>query len=315
MDSAVFSAMGLALNEARKYVGATSPNPPVGAVVLDSEGSVLAFGAHRRSGTAHAEARALEICIEKGTIQKAHSLIVTLEPCNHSGKTPPCVDAILRHGIARVYYGSTDPNPIAGGGAERLRKNGVQVTSAVRERECDELLLPFRTRILSGIPFITVKTAHQLDGSMIPPVGRKTFTSEESLRFAHQLRKESDAVLTGSGTVLADNPQFTVRHVPDHPGKSRWLVVLDRRGRVPPGWTESVSRLGLRVVFPASIQEGLRFLSEQGVLQVLVEAGPELSGEMLAQGLWHRQVQIFQGLENEADRIVILRNDNGPSFR
>ena len=315
MDSAVFAAMGLALDEARKFVGATAPNPPVGAVILDKDGNVLAVAAHERSGTAHAEARALAICVDQGTLQKAHSVVVTLEPCNHTGKTPPCVDAILRHGLTRVYYGSTDPNPVAGGGAERLQKHGVQVTSGVRERECDELLLPFRTRILTGLPLITLKTAHQPNGSMIPPAGLKTFTSNESLRFAHQLRKESDAILTGSGTVLADHPQFTVRHIPDHSGKSRWLVVLDRRGRVSTEWTESVTRLGLRVVFPASIREGLQFLAKKGALQVLVEAGPELSGEMLAQGLWHQHVQIFQGVEKEADRIVILRNDNSPSFR
>jgi diaminohydroxyphosphoribosylaminopyrimidine deaminase/5-amino-6-(5-phosphoribosylamino)uracil reductase len=306
-------AMELALVEARKFVGATAPNPAVGATLLDGNGEVLAVAAHERAGTAHAEVRALEICVRAGTLDRAHTMVVTLEPCNHAGKTPPCSDAILRTPIKRVAYGASDPNPLAQGSSEKLRAAGLEVIEGVLKKECDILLHPFRTRITTGLPWITVKTAHLPTGSMIPPPGEKTFTSPESLRLAHELRKRADAILTGSGTILADQPEFTVRHVIDHPGKSRWLVVMDRRKRVPKAWTESAKSRGFQLVFPDSVEAGLRYLGAQGCLEVLVEAGSTLSEVILSRGLWNEHYRFTRG-EEGPDRVTIRSNDTAPSL-
>ena len=139
---------------------------------------------------------------------------------------------------------------------------------------------------------MTVKQALNAQGSMIPPQGQKTFTSERSLRFAHELRKRSDAILTGSGTVLADEPLFTVRRVPDHLEKSRWLILLDRRNRVPELYLAKAHLAGFRVVRFLDLQKSLEFLGSQGVLEVLVEAGPELTRSILDGGFWDTHVLI-----------------------
>lgn len=308
-------AMQLALSEARKFIGATAPNPPVGAAVLDSEGRVLAVAAHQKAGTAHAEAKALEICERLGILDQAHTIVVTLEPCNHHGRTPPCTAVILRAKIKHVVMGARDPNPVARGGVEALRAAGVQVTEGVLRSECEELLLPFTTRMRTGFPFITVKTAHSREGTMVPPSGEKTFTSMASLKLAHELRKQSDAILTGSGTVLADFPHFTVRHVEDHPGKRRWLIVMDRRERIPADWLADAAGRGFQPLKAATLDDAFRLLGEKGCLSVLVEAGPELSQAVLEGGYWDCHYRIRQGAVGEPDRVEILANDNRSGMR
>ena len=296
--------------EAERFVGATAPNPPVGAAALDANGKILAVSAHERAGTAHAEARVLEECRARGILGQVTTLVVTLEPCNHTGRTPPCTEAILATGIRRVVFGVADPNPrVAGGGAARLRAVGLEVEEfrgRARVR-AEELLAPFRHWVTTGLPYVTVKTAHLPDGSMIPPAGQKTFTSESSLRFAHELRRRADAILTGSGTILADDPSFTVRLVSDHPGKRRWLVILDRRGRVSAEWRARAEARGFRVLVATDYREALRRLGSAGVLEVLVEAGPTLSSALLRGEdggcLWQRHVVIHSG---DPDRIEIF---------
>jgi diaminohydroxyphosphoribosylaminopyrimidine deaminase/5-amino-6-(5-phosphoribosylamino)uracil reductase len=296
------SAMSLAVERAREFRGATAPNPAVGAVALDAQGTVLSALAHQRAGTPHAEARVLDDCRERGVLSRIDTLVVTLEPCNHQGRTPPCTEAILAAGIRIVVYGAADPNPrVAGHGAQRLRAGGVEVLSpetlppAVKA-DCADLLAPFAKWCTTGIPWVTVKTAHRTEGdeagSMVPPAGSKTFTTPESLLLAHQLRKRSDALLTGSGTVLADRPEFTVRHVTDHPGKARWLVVLDRRKRTPTDWIRQAESRGFLVRIEQDWQDALKFLGSQGVLEVLVEAGPLLSSAILASDRWDEHVRI-----------------------
>ncbi len=307
--------MILALAEARKFVGATAPNPPVGAVVLDAEGTLLAVAAHARAGEAHAEAKALALCERNGTLARADTVVVTLEPCNHRGRTPPCTEALIRARVRRVVFGARDPNPVATGGADALRDAGIEVVENVLDAECAELLLPFRTRVLTGLPWIVVKTALTRSGSMIPEPGQKTFTSDESLRLAHELRRRADAIVTGSGTILADDPAFTVRHVEDHAGKRRPLAILDRRRRVPAEWLERARARGLDPFLSDGPEDAFRVLAAKGCLEVLVEAGPALSQEILSRGLWHRQVEICQGPPGEADRTAILTNDNPPGLR
>ncbi len=234
--------MAQAVEAAEAFRGATAPNPPVGCALLDRDGAVLVVAAHRRAGTAHAEAAAIAQCRDAGTIDQVDTVVVTLEPCNHWGRTPPCTEAILSTPARTVVIGTRDPNPrVEGGGAERLARAGLSTAwlpetpgpvAAALSARCIDLIAPFAKRATTGRPWVTVKQALDASGSMIPPPGRKTFTSEAALRYAHVLRKRADAILTGSGTILADHPEFTVRRVPDHADRIRQLAILDRRGRV-----------------------------------------------------------------------------------
>ncbi|MGK5090360.1 bifunctional diaminohydroxyphosphoribosylaminopyrimidine deaminase/5-amino-6-(5-phosphoribosylamino)uracil reductase RibD [Bdellovibrionota bacterium FG-2] len=296
ISAAIAHAFDLALEEAQEFVGATAPNPPVGAAALDAQGRILGVAAHQKAGEAHAEAALLTDL--KG--QSIDTLIVTLEPCNHTGRTPPCSQAIIAAGVRRVIYGVADPNPrVAGGGARALRDAGIEVMAlpeghALFEK-CLELARPFIKWVTTGLPFVTVKTAYRGNGSMIPPLGMKTFTTSEALRIAHDLRKRSDAILTGSGTIQADNPAFTVRHVADHFGKKRWLAIMDRRRRVPEKYLEYARRQGFNVILPDSLEAALRELGSNGVLEVLVEAGPLISEAVLSGELWDRHVVLTEG--------------------
>ncbi len=301
------SAMKMALNAAEQFVGATAPNPPVGAIALDKNGKVLLGAAHMRAGTAHAEAKLLELAGKLGKLASIHTLVVTLEPCNHQGRTPACTEAILKHkNIKRVVFGCKDPNPkVAGNGEKRLRDAGIEVIPGVLENECRFLIRAFAKHSRTGHPYVTLKGAFTSEGSMIPPAGQKTFTSKASLVLAHELRKRSDALWTGSGTVLADNPEFTVRWLPDHPEKERYLVLSDRRRQVGPEWLAKAERNGFKIHFAESLEEGLDFLGKNGVLEVLVEAGPTLRHEWLESGLWDETVVIIQGKNNDDDQVEI----------
>jgi len=339
--------MRLAAAEARKWLGATSPNPPVGAAALAADGRVLAVAAHHRAGEAHAETALLHM-LRKGdgvmeraatadgtvntpspSISRIDTLCVTLEPCNHHGLTPPCTEAIIAAGIRRVVIGTRDPNPhVTGGGIERLQAAGVDVITGVAEDECRQLIHAFAYKAQTGKAFVTVKRAfRRSDGdgvmegtalslgtvgtpspppeSMIPPAGQKTFTSASSLCLAHRLRKKADAILTGSGTILADNPLFTVRHVQDHPNKRRWLAILDRRGRVPQAYIDAAKTRGLDAVIYRDIETALSDLAAKGAQDVLVEAGPALAQNLLDLGLWAMSVTIRQA---ETDRIDVAFN-------
>jgi diaminohydroxyphosphoribosylaminopyrimidine deaminase/5-amino-6-(5-phosphoribosylamino)uracil reductase len=308
----VDDALALALRTAEAFVGAVAPNPPVGCVVLDAEGRVLAAEAHQRAGEAHAEARAIARCRELGIADRIDTVVVTLEPCNHHGRTPPCVDAILGTPARRVVIGATDPNPaVAGGGAARLARQGLDVLSAAQfdvatAAACDRLIAPFRKWSTTGRPWLTVKTAWTRDGSMIPPAGRTTFTRPSSLDLAHRLRRRADALITGSGTVLADRPQFTVRRVADHPGKRRHLVVLDRRGRVDADWLASATARGFDVMRAESLTDALDRLGRAGATEALLEAGPTLSGAALAGTDWDEHVAIRQALAPDGpDEVTV----------
>jgi len=299
--------MKMALNAAEQFVGATAPNPPVGAIALDKGGKVLLGAGHAKAGEPHAEAKVLELAAKLGKLAAIETLVVTLEPCNHQGRTPPCTEAILRHRhIKRVVFGCRDPNPkVTGQGAGRLRAAGLEVVEGVLEDECRFLIRAFAKACNTGLPYVTLKTAIRADGSMIPPAGSKTFTSDSSLRLAHELRKRADAIWTGSGTVLADDPDFTVRLVSDHPGKRRQLVLSDRRRRVPPAWLAKAEKNGFQQLFAPSLQEGLEILGKNGALEVLVECGPELRKAWVESGLWDESVVIRQGQPGEEDQVEI----------
>jgi len=312
----VAGAFRRAIAQAEAFAGATSPNPPVGCVVLAADGEILACEAHHRAGSSHAEAAALEACRRTGVVDRIHTVVVTLEPCNHQGRTPPCTDAILATPAEAVWIGARDPNPkVHGGGADRLASRGLAIAlldtldhpdAPSLAHAARRLIAPFRTWSRTGRPWLTLKQAIAVDGGMIPPAGRKTFTSRESLVLAHRLRRRADAIITGSGTVLADDPAFTVRHMPDHAGKRRTLAILDRRGRTPPAYIRAAEARGFDVRIHRDIPTMLDELGDEGVLEALVEAGPTLLGAFLDQDLWDEQVVIRQGLvAGEPDAVDI----------
>ena len=214
--------MRRALRLARKGMGGTHPNPRVGAVVI-GDGRTLGEGWHARAGGAHAELIALEAA---GDRARNATLVVTLEPCAHHGRTPPCVDAILRAGIRRVVVGMIDPNPIVNGrGIAALREAGVEVLVGVDEDACVELNAPYLKALATGRPFTTLKAMISLDGRMATDAGdSRGLGGEAEQRLCHRLRAENDAVLVGIGTVRADDPRLTVRLVR---GRTPWRVVLD----------------------------------------------------------------------------------------
>ena len=311
-------AFETALARARAFCGATAPNPPVGCVFLDKRGEVLAEAAHERAGQGHAEANAIAICREAGTLARVHTALVTLEPCSHTGRTPPCVDALIATPVRAVWIGAPDPHPRApGAGLTSLREVGIaahmiadldDARAPALAAAAARLVAPFAKHVRLGRPWIVVKTALDRSGSMIPPPGAKTFTSPASLDHAHTLRRESDAIITGSGCVLADDPAFTVRRVPDHPGKRRRLAILDRRGRTPAAYLAAARTRGLDPAVHSDLKAMLDALAAEGVLSALVEAGPTLRAAFLARDLWDEEVVFQSGPVDGAPDTVQVRS-------
>jgi diaminohydroxyphosphoribosylaminopyrimidine deaminase/5-amino-6-(5-phosphoribosylamino)uracil reductase len=300
-------ALRRALALSGRALGTTSPNPPVGALVLNTGGEVVGEGWTRPAGGPHAEVVALQ---EAGERAAGGTVVVTLEPCRHTGRTGPCTEALLAAGVARVVAGCTDPTAQAGGGADVLRAAGVDVETGVL---VDEVALgPLEAWLTSrrtGRPFVTWKYAATLDGRSAAADGTSRWITSDAARAdVHRLRGEVDAVLAGVGTVLADDPLLDVR--PD-PGHQPLRVVVDTRGRTPltarclsgrrpaliatgpllddPGYPSSVQlpatddHLDLRAVL-AHLQD------EHDVVSVLLEGGPTLAGAFVAQGLVDRVV-------------------------
>lgn len=305
------AAIDAALDAAEDFCGATAPNPPVGASAIDREGNLLGVAAHERAGRPHAEAALLEYLQREGRLSQVDTLVVTLEPCNHTGRTPPCTEAILNAQVPRVVYLVADPNPKAAGGGKRLLQSGIEVIGEKEVRQALSVeqrkrvifqLGPFIKRVTQGLPWITVKRALDTTGSMIPPQGTKTFTSDLSLRFAHELRRRADGILTGSGTILTDAPEFTVRRVLDHPDKIRALWIADRSARVPEEYLHQALLRRFMAERVTDWREALTRAGALGVLEVLVEAGPELSAAVLQSQLWDRSVQ-FQVREGQPDAV------------
>jgi diaminohydroxyphosphoribosylaminopyrimidine deaminase/5-amino-6-(5-phosphoribosylamino)uracil reductase len=244
--------------------GTTHPNPVVGAVVV-REGEVVGEGWHQRKGEAHAEVIALDAAGERA---KGATLFVTMEPCKSHGSTPPCTDAVLAAGVAKVVAGSLDPNPKAGGGLEVLRAAGVEVEYAdsVAARAQNEA---WRVWIAAGRPFVILKLALTLDGRVAVPDTRWV-SGDESRRRVHELRAQVDAVAVGMGTVRADDPQLSARDV-DAGRQPRRLAF--GKGPLPDG-----SELELRA---GALEDELAALAVEGVQSLLLEGGPTLAASFL----------------------------------
>ena len=280
MDASI-PAMLRAIELSRAVLGTTSPNPPVGAVVLDREGEPVGEGATQPPGGPHAEVVALQ---QAGIRAYGGTLVCTLEPCRHVGRTGPCTSAIVDAGIARVVYAATDPNPEAAGGAEVLRAADVEVEQL--DRRVDPLE-PWLHVQRTGRPYVTWKYAASLDGRSAAADGSSRWITGEAARAdVHRLRAEVDAVIVGVGTVLADDPQLTVR--PD-PGHQPLRVVLDRQGRTPPA-ARVLDDEAESLVLALEPAEALKALAARGVVSVLLEGGPGLAASFLTAGLVERVV-------------------------
>ncbi len=282
-----FDWMMRALELARRGRGLVEPNPMVGAVVL-SHGAIVGEGWHQRFGEVHAEVNALN---QAGASAVGATLYVTLEPCNHTGKTPPCVDAIIRAGVRKVVAAMTDPFPqVAGSGIARLRAAGIDVDVGIGEAEAKRLNGAYLTLVSMGRPYVHAKWAMTLDGKIATHSGQsKWITGQESRRRVHELRGLMDAIIVGAGTVRADDPQLTAR--PPGP-RTALRVVLSSEGRLPENCQllrsaheVPVLIAGARIATPSHFQAlGCEVLAVNSVADLLAEFGRRRFTNVLVEG-------------------------------
>lgn len=292
--------MRRAIDLAARGLGTTSPNPVVGCVIVKN-GSVVGEGFHASAGGPHAEVWALQ---EAGELAEGATAYVTLEPCDHHGRTGPCSEALLKAGVERVVVAVPDPNPVAAGGANRLRRAGVVVETGLLRAEAERGNAHWLTSTRKRRPFVTWKFAATLDGRSAAQDGTSQWiTSPEARADVHRLRGQHDAIMAGIGTVLADDPHLTVR-----PQTARPLrVVVDSEGRTPPnakvldGAAPTLLAVGVEVPFQNSVRiprgpHGLDLpallaeLHSRRIVSVFLEGGPTLAGTFLRTGLVDRVV-------------------------
>ena len=284
--------MRAALREAARGVGQTSPNPAVGAVIVRG-GRVLARGFHQRAGLPHAEFEALRM-LKNPALACGATIYVTLEPCSTHGRTPPCVEALIGAGFARVVIGALDPNPAhAGRGVGLLRAAGIAVTCGVLASECRELNAGFNKWIVTRMPLVIAKAGMSLDGRITRPPGEgQWLTSAASRADAMRLRAQVDAILIGARTLRADNPRLTVRGIPD--ARQPWRVVFARDAAVPQDahiFTDE-HRDRTLVFRGQSLRAVLRELGRREITSVLLEGGGRVLGEAFDRRLVDR-VQFY----------------------
>lgn len=289
--------MRQALTEAARALGRTSPNPPVGCVIVQ-RGEVVGRGFHPKAGEPHAEVFALR---EAGEQARGATAYVTLEPCSHFGRTPPCADALIRAGVRRVVAAAQDPHPqVSGRGLEKLRAAGIEVEVGLLEAEAVRQQAGFRSLLTRGRPHVVYKYAATLDGK-VAACGEANgpVSGPEARARLMTWRSETDAIAVGAGTVLTDDPQLTARGVPG--GRDPRPVIFDRRGRVSPQArslragsvlvtgprTEAgaFEERGVTVLRAESLPGALRQLGELGLSTLLLEGGPTLASAFLGAGL------------------------------
>jgi len=301
LDDSFF--MKLALDLARGTLGQTSPNPVVGAVLV-KDGQIIGMGAHLKAGEPHAEVHAIEMAGDQAI---GSVLYVTLEPCSHYGKTPPCSDLVIKTGIKKVFVATTDPNPqVAGKGIERMKKAGIEVEVGMLQEEARDLNKVFFYNIQSGLPYVTLKSAASIDGKTATVTGESRWiTGEEARLDVHHFRHQHDGIMVGVNTVLKDNPSLTTRLVEG--GKNPIRIILDTHLRTPldakiitdqkaPTWIITgadvdrkreiqLSELGIEVMKmesqKISIKEMLAALGKRGITSLFVEGGAEVHGSFL----------------------------------
>ena len=305
--------MRLTIELAEKAKGRTSPNPMVGAVIV-KDGEIVGRGYHQKAGTPHAEIHAIEDAGEKA---KDATIYVSLEPCSHYGRTPPCTQAIINAGLSRVVMAMTDPNPrVDGGGKAILESHGIEVTTGILENEARKLNEFFIKYITTKLPFIIMKTAMTLDGKIATHSGKsKWITSEESRRLVHLIRNEVDAVMVGIGTLIKDDPSLTMR-LPDGEGRDAIRIILDSHARIlldskvlnqesdartivavtssaPEDKIEQIKQKAEVIVIPekdgrVDILELMKKLGQMEITSVMIEGGAEVNASALRAGIVDR---------------------------
>lgn len=271
--------MQRALALAKRGEGLTRPNPPVGAVLVQN-GKIIAEGFHKKAGGPHAEVNCLKSAA--GNLKNA-VLYVTLEPCSTHGRTPPCTDLILSRGIRRMVIGTKDPNPVhTGRGIRILRRAGVEVINGVCRVDAKALIAPFAKRMLTGIPYVTLKLASTIDGRIADSSGKsKWITGPEARAKVQELRRSVDAIMVGAGTVRADDPSLLPRPAK---GRTPWRIIV---GSNFPAESKVLAdaATGSTLVMDGSLEKILRDLGKHGVMHVLCEGGGELAGALVRAGL------------------------------
>jgi diaminohydroxyphosphoribosylaminopyrimidine deaminase/5-amino-6-(5-phosphoribosylamino)uracil reductase len=333
--------MARAIALAARGLGTTSPNPVVGAVVLDAAGEVVGEGFHAYPGGPHAEVEALA---QAGDRARGGTCVVTLEPCNHTGRTGPCVQALLAAGIARVVVAVRDPNPTASGGVAALTDAGVEVETGLLAEAAEQGNEAWLTYLRRGRPFVTWKYAASLDGRIAAADGSSRWiTGPEARADVHRLRAEADAVLVGSGTVLADDPHLGVRKH-DAPAKPPIRVVLDSNARTPttarllddaaPTWilvaedaaagenAAALRKAGADVLAVPRALHGtgldlaraLAVLREREIVSVLLEGGARVAGSFLAEHLVDRVIAYLAALLIGGGGLPALTGPGAPTL-
>lgn len=294
------AAMRRAIALAARGLGTTSPNPVVGCVILDEDGRVVGEGFHAYAGGPHAEIVALA---HAGEQARGGTAVVSLEPCDHTGRTGPCTRALIAAGVTRVVVGVPDPNPFAAGGAATLRSAGVEVEMGVGQQEAAIGNIAWLTAVRRRRPYLIWKLAATLDGRSAAADGTSMWiTSADSRVDVHRLRATADAVIIGVGTLLADDPRLTVRNLPAGTLAIRqpMRVVVDSSGRTPedarvrdgvaPTWVATAAEVGSTVDGRVDLTKLMSALFERDVRGALLEGGPTLAGAFLAAGLVDRVV-------------------------
>jgi diaminohydroxyphosphoribosylaminopyrimidine deaminase / 5-amino-6-(5-phosphoribosylamino)uracil reductase len=295
--------MAAALSLAARNLGQVWPNPAVGCVIVDAAGHVVGRGFTQRGGRPHAETEALKMA---GDRARGGTAYVTLEPCSHHGKTPPCAEALVAAGIKRCVAAIEDPDPrVSGRGLAKLRDIGIAVATGVLAEQARDLNIGFLTHITKGRPFVALKLATSLDGRMATRTGDSRWITGDAARaFGHRLRATHDAIAVGSGTVLADDPELTCR-IPGLEHRSPVRLVFDRRGRIPttakvlaggpPTWVAGEAPWKVKneaqfieIKKDSSLLGVLMKLGEAGLTRILVEGGAILATALLKAGLVDR---------------------------
>ena len=324
--------MKLALEEAQKGVGRTSPNPAVGALIVKN-GVVVGKGYHKKAGTPHAEIHAMN---DSSCSLQGATIYVTLEPCSHTGRTPPCCEAVARAGISRVVIGMMDPNPLVNGrGVSYLQNHGIEVATGVLQNECENINLPFLKHIQTSLPYMVMKAGVSLDGRLNYQSGVSGWiTGEKSGTKVHQLRDRFDAIMVGSGTIIADNPSLTTRLKDIKNSRDPVRIILDSflssklsakiynqesnastiifcSKNAEENKKRSFENKGIKVFTVDSGSKGLDLkqvlskIGEEGICSVLVEGGASLHGSLLREELYD-YAYLFYG--------TVFAGDSGQSL-
>ena len=345
--------MQLALELARRGLGNVEPNPAVGCVIAKDD-AVIGQGFHKCFGGPHAEVNALADCRGKGNDPAGATMFVTLEPCSHTGKTPPCSQAIIDAAIKKVVIASEDPTKLASGGIEQLKQAGIDVEVGLCREQAELLNAPFYKHARTGLPWVIVKWAQSIDGKLgwiNPPAEGNWISNKKSRADVHRLRKKVQGILTGIDTVIADNPKLTVRIDGETADRPPLRIVLDSKLRMP--WdcnlitvpdaptlivtteqtaqtefqqVEKLTNAGVEV-FAVPLKDGhcdleatLTELGRRGIQQLLIETGPKLISQFLAQNLADELriyiAPVILGKDGQADVSAQMRTTvNGKKLK